>query len=164
MSEDLGARLAGGARLDDLLNQSVDARDLGNPKVRIKLAAWSVAAMREWSGGLDGVSSREGQAQWSTLANQKQLVLGLACQYVEDANALTRDILATQMRSGYRKWGETLMRQVRVEADAVKRAARRDGAGKPSQGRRIISLLERVEDQIADIKEGLDLPKTSASR
>jgi len=159
MSEDLGARLAGGARLDDLLNQSVDARDLGNQKTRTKLAAWSVAAMREWAGNLDGIGPREAQAQWTTLATQKQFILGLACQYVEDQNALTRDILAVQMRQGYRKWGETLMRQLRIEADAVKRAARRDGAGKPSQGRRIVSLLERVEDQLADIKEGLDLPE-----
>lgn len=159
MSEDLGARLAGGARLDDLLNQSVDARDLGNQKTRTKLAAWSVASLREWAGGLDSVSAREGQSQWTALASQKQFILGLACQYVEDQNALTRDIIAVQMRPGFRKWGEMLTRQLRVEADAVKRAARRDGAGKPSQGKRIVSLLERVEDQIADIKEGLDLPE-----
>lgn len=157
MSEDLGARLAGGARLDDLLAQSVDARDLGNAKTRAKMATWAVASLREWAGNLDTITSRDAMTQWTNIATPK-LLLGLACQYVEDQNALTRDVLAVQQRQGFRKWGDTLLRQLRLEADGVKRAARRDGAGKPSQGKRIVSLLERVEDQLADIKEGLDLP------
>lgn len=158
MSEDLGARLAGGARLDDLLAQSVDARDLGNAKTRAKMATWSVAAFREWSGKLDATGHKQSMSDWTTMATPKFL-LGLACQMVNDPNALTRDILAVQQRQGYRKWAETLTRQLRMEADTVKRAARRDEAGKPSQGKRIVSLLERIEDQIADIKEGLDLPE-----
>jgi hypothetical protein len=155
---DLGSRLAGGARLDDLLNQSVDARDLGDERTRRKLMTWAMSTFREWSGSLDSTGAREAQAKWQTIATQKFL-LGLACQYVEDQNVFTRDMLAVQARQGFRKWGDNVVRQVRLEADAVRRASRRDSAGKPSQGKRIVSLLERVEDELADIKEGLDLPE-----